>query len=407
MTDGVTVQRCNIGGFHYYPTDYGAEIFITGYPGSGLNHVNILNNTLHGLVGPTSPDDNGIAGYGNGKNIHNVVYQGNTVYDIGASAGGGFPGSLGNGILANGVDGGVLQNNVVHDLGANVTTCGGPGGVWAYNSNNITIQFNEAYDIQPVPYVSGCDWTGYDLDGGVTNSTVQYNYSHDNYGPGYLLFAGSAWGPNTVRYNISENDDRRGTDSSNGSIHFYGSGASPAVINVYNNTVWNENPGPANVRPTAIALQGSLPTAGIIANNIFAVTKNQFGQAYFTTDNGLGQTTVQYKNNSYFMINGGTPTFRNGSIVTSFATWQAAVPGGDTNATSSDPLLSDGGNGGTCGGYSTVCPSAYTLQNSSLLAGTGVDLTQNPFSLSVGSQDYFGNTIPNGGTGTGFNVGAY
>src|SRR5262249_52052166 len=161
VADGITVQNCDISGFHVAdPNQSSSEIFITGYPGAGLNHVYILNNTLHGADGPTSLDDNGISGYGGGQNITNVLYSGNHVYDIG-----GHPNAnTGTGIIANGVDGGIEEYNVVHDMGANVNTCGGPAGVWAYNSNKVTIQFNEVYNMAPLNYVGGCDWDAFDLD---------------------------------------------------------------------------------------------------------------------------------------------------------------------------------------------------------------------------------------------------
>src|SRR3712207_8524244 len=44
------------------------------------------------------------------------------------------------------------------------------------------------------------------------NSIMQYNYSHDNYGAGYLLARYSsapAMSNLTIRYNISENDGRK------------------------------------------------------------------------------------------------------------------------------------------------------------------------------------------------------
>ncbi len=128
-----------------------------------LNNVRILNNKLHGGT-VTSNDDNGISGYGCGQNITNALYQGNQVYDMGGRAT--APnGASGNGMILNGVNGGIEQYNVVHDNGANTTTCGGPGGIWTYSSNNIVIQFNEVYRMQPLPsFQSGCDWAAFDLD---------------------------------------------------------------------------------------------------------------------------------------------------------------------------------------------------------------------------------------------------
>ena len=43
------------------------------------------------------------------------------------------------------------------------------------------------------------------------DSVMQYNYSHDNDGAGYLLgqfTGGRPWGRNIVRNNISQNDAR-------------------------------------------------------------------------------------------------------------------------------------------------------------------------------------------------------
>jgi len=40
--------------------------------------------------------------------------------------------------------------------------------------------------VQPISYTAGCDWDAFHPDGGVSNSVVQYNYSHNNFGPEYL-----------------------------------------------------------------------------------------------------------------------------------------------------------------------------------------------------------------------------
>ena len=125
--DTITIENTDIGGVQVTtPTDASSEIFFAGWVRTddvcgAINNVKFLNNTLHGLNGVTSKDDNGIWGY-TCNNITNVLYQGNTVYDIGGT---GFNSSEGNGILANGIDGAVIQDNVAHDLGAAANTCGG------------------------------------------------------------------------------------------------------------------------------------------------------------------------------------------------------------------------------------------------------------------------------------------
>ena len=141
----------------------------------------------------------------------------------------------GNGIVLEGVDGGVIQNSVAHDNGQNNTFCGGPAGIWTLESNNVVIQSCESYRNHSG---TGCDGAGFDLDGGVTNSIMQYNYSHDNDGAGYLLgqYANARpWSNNTMRYNISQND---GITNEGGIGVFKGPGTTMSGANIYNNTIY-------------------------------------------------------------------------------------------------------------------------------------------------------------------------
>ena len=97
-------------------------------------------------------------------------------------------------------------------------------------------------------------WTGagFDLDGGVTNSLLQYNYSHDNDGAGYLIYAypnaPHTFRGNVVRYNISQNDGRK---------HQYAGidvGGDVRDCAIFNNTIWI---GPAaNANPCDLITDG-------------------------------------------------------------------------------------------------------------------------------------------------------
>jgi Right handed beta helix region len=83
----------------------------------------------------------------------------------------------------------------------------GPVGIWAYETDSVTIQHCLSYKNKTSK--GGADGGGFDLDGGVTNSVVQYNVSYDNWGSGYCIFqywGASPWHDNIFRYNISEND---------------------------------------------------------------------------------------------------------------------------------------------------------------------------------------------------------
>jgi len=83
--------------------------------------------------------------------------------------------------------------NHVSYTGANVNTCGGPGGNWIYTGSNVVIAYNETDHMlpagYPTSYPSGaCDWLAFDLDGSTRDSVIEYNYSHDNAGPGMELY---------------------------------------------------------------------------------------------------------------------------------------------------------------------------------------------------------------------------
>ncbi len=83
----------------------------------------------------------------------------------------------------------------------------GPVGIWAYEADSVIIQHCLSYENKTSK--GGADGGGYDLDGGVTNSVVQYCMSYGNQGSGYCIFqywGATPWHHNVFRYNISEND---------------------------------------------------------------------------------------------------------------------------------------------------------------------------------------------------------
>ena len=83
----------------------------------------------------------------------------------------------------------------------------GPVGIWAYEADSVIIQHCLSYKNKTSK--GGADGGGFDLDGGVTNSIVQYNVSYGNWGSGYCIFqywGASPWHHNVFRFNISEND---------------------------------------------------------------------------------------------------------------------------------------------------------------------------------------------------------
>lgn len=121
----------------------------------------------------------------------------------------------GSGIVLSQIDSSIIEKCVAYNTGTANSACGGPGGIWVWAADRITIQFCESHH-NSSGTSTGCDGLGFDLDGGVTNSILQYCFSHDNDGAGILLgnFSGARpWGNNTVRYNISVNDARTNNSS--------------------------------------------------------------------------------------------------------------------------------------------------------------------------------------------------
>lgn len=152
--------------------------------------------------------------------------------------------NTGSGIVLGGVSGGTIEWCTAFRNGAMNTAVGGPVGIWTYDSARITIQHNESHSNRTS---STADGGGFDLDQNVSDSILQYNYSHDNDGAGYLLAHRpdtAAHRGNIVRYNLSEDDGRK---NSYGGIELWGR---ISAARIHNNTVRLSPSGSG--RPSAI-----------------------------------------------------------------------------------------------------------------------------------------------------------
>lgn len=148
----------------------------------------------------------------------------------------------GNGIVISGTDSAVVEYCLAKNNGWDQPWEGnGPVGIWAFHSNNVIIQHCISYSNKSNP--KGWDGGGFDLDGGVTNSVMQYNLSYNNDGPGYGLYqywGAVPWENNIVRYNISIND---GTKHDSCGLHVWnGQPDKPTFQNaqIYNNVFYND-----------------------------------------------------------------------------------------------------------------------------------------------------------------------
>ena len=197
---GIAVSQIAVSGFGR------SGISIGAYPAdksaSGFAGVTVADCSLHDNA------DGGLGSWGAALYAHRDV----TVRDCDAFDNRGIAGKgshSGNGIVLGDVEGALIERCRAWNNGERSDFAGGgPVGIWAYNATRVTIQFCESWGNRSA---SRKDGGGFDLDGGVTDSLVQFNYSHDNDGAGFLLYqykGAPKFGGNVVRNNISRDDGR-------------------------------------------------------------------------------------------------------------------------------------------------------------------------------------------------------
>jgi hypothetical protein len=377
-----------------------------------MKDVSILNNTAGGRSGPTSTDDNCLESFGGSfLGVTNYTIQGNTCSNVGGTSG---STDYGNGFSASSATNAVTSFNLVFNNGRNTNSCGSAYPFGDVSALNPVFKFNEAYG-QSNLSGGGCDNGGFDMDLSTINGVVEYNYSHNNFGPGFNIFGGDQ-GPgysnnDTVRFDISENDK---TQNSGGQIHIQNPGNG---FNIYNNTVWQPTLSGAQGPSTlGFCCANSYTQTGLIANNIFVAQFSSNTTSTLLIGNSSGNVTSMaytFKANTYYAPAGGTTVWLNGSApaITTLAGWQAFATGGDTGAIQGAPgFVGTGGTAGNCTWTPNLnngpqsCPfSVYAITNAAAQRGTG--FSTNSISGGDGGRDYNAVSIPNG-VGTGYNMGA-
>jgi hypothetical protein len=302
------------------------------------------------------------------------------------------PGNTGSGIVLAGVTGGVVEHCLAHSNGVNNKTSEGPVGIWAYHSSNIALQHNEAHSNR----TQGGDGGGFDLDIGTTNSVMQYNYSHDNDGAGFLVYGTADSNSSTghvVRYNVSQNDGR---DSSSGAASGINLTSNVRDVAVYGNTVLMSAPsGSTSIPAIKVTASGQNPDRITVANNIFVTTGGTRLVTLYTTG------TATFAGNNYWS-SGGTFVIRDGSSnYSSLSAWRTAKGqeklGTQATGRSVDPLFQAPPQFVSTGSSGTSPASlvAFKLQPSSQLVDAGVDLKAK-FGIQAGPNDFFGARITQG-----------
>ncbi len=185
------------------------EVDVSGFQKSGLAVASVRNARITRVYA----HDNGATGIGCGGDpaapTSENVYIGYCVAENNPGDPTNLDNHSGNGIVVGCVKGCVIEYCEAMNNGWDMPRKGnGPVGIWAWNADEVTIQFCIAHHNKS----PGWDGGGFDFDGGVTNSVMQYNLSYENVGPGYFLCqypTAPVWKNNVVRYNISVNDGMR------------------------------------------------------------------------------------------------------------------------------------------------------------------------------------------------------
>lgn len=378
--DGIRITNSEVYGFKKSGIEIGAWNQSSVNNNSGYKNVLIEKNKVHDIL------DRGITSYGNfsatktGYAHSNIIVRSCEVYNIMGYAKGEHSG---NGIILSDVQNSLIEYCTAYNSGSgNTFSQGGPVGIWYWDADQVTIQYNEVYGMK-----SGTkDGGGFDLDGGVTNGIMQYNYSHDNYGAGYLVgqFGGARPMSNiTVRYNISEND----AVTNGGSVYLFNGGSTSAMKNIYvhNNTFFISKNTSA-----AIKLLEWRP----ITNNI------NFFNNILSAHNGAQLISVpagfsaNFKGNLYHAPEAFSISYQ-GNSYSSLKNFRATgqetlnlVPVGYEG----EPLLTNPGNGGTIGYTNSLNTlSAYKLQSDSPAIDAGISL-----SMDIGNYDFYGSNLSQG-----------
>jgi hypothetical protein len=383
-------------------------------------NIRIENTEIYGFgkTGITIGAWNGLAGFENltieGVTVHDVLKNGIVSYGYTSQTHVGWahkdivirnceisnePGFAdptlhkGSGIILGQVDGALIEHCVAHHNGSANIACGGPGGIWGYDSNNLIIQYCESYSNSAG---TGCDGLGFDLDGGITNSIIQYCYSHDNDGAGILLGQytnAREWKNNIVRFNVSVNDGRT---NSGGITLFKGPGTVMHGVDIYHNTVYISK-SIANSGAGAFTMTDW--NTGIdsvrVLNNIF---ETEGGAALVYIPTGY---SAMLTGNLYFPSSGNFNIFDQNHYYSSLATWRAATGKETFNSTPSgitaDPLLTHTGTSPVLWPVATQSLNAYKPPANSPAVDAAIVLSA--FGITAGSSDYYSSVFPSGPKG--------
>ena len=373
---------------------YCSDIIIDSVEVSGFQHSGLKINNMgeNFIIKNIHSHDNGYAGiYVSGitKTSFSDIYIGH----CSANNNPGDPTVLnnhsGNGIFVYNASNVIIEYCEAFNNGWDMPwTENGPGGIWVAETDSALIQHCISHDNKTS---SNQDGLGFDLDGGTTNSTIQYCLSYNNEGAGYGIFqysGASDWRNNTIRYCVSEND---GNVTATGSVYFWNGTNIDSCFQgfeFYNNVVYNAN-GPA------LSFLDHMNSDFNFRNNIFVSQSN-------SVHNGINGENFQ--GNCWHSLNG---LFRIGNINYDFEQWATTTHqemlDGKVVGMFANPMLINPGNSMLTDPVQMSDADNYKVNEVSPVINSALDLNS-IFNINPGPHDYFGTTIKQG---SAFDIGIY
>ncbi len=375
VMDGIAITNVAVSGYGGY------NIKMESWPASAhFQNVRIVHASLNSAL------EGGLWINGAANNVHKNIYVG-YVNSFNHPGTGTNSMVTGNGIFVADVNGATIEHCIAYDNGSNGKA---PVGIWAAGSNRVTIQYCESYNNHTK---ANTDGGGFDFDWDTTNSTMQYNYAHNNDGPGYLICADNHTSDgNVIRYNISQNDARK---NGHGAILLYGNARD---LKVYNNTVYMSATGDGSSAAFNAFHTGDTAMANVdVRNNIFYTTG---GVSVVDVDSAFtANRSNTFIGNNYYSGSGTFQIKWNGRTFDSLPdfrgiTGQEKVAGMAVGY-QGNPKLKAAGKAGTIRDTTKLkLLWQYQLQSNSIL----IDQGRSPHTiLSAVSTDFFGSTLPQHG----------
>jgi hypothetical protein len=304
-----------------------------------------------------------------------------------------FKNHSGNGIVVGLVANAVIEYCVATNNGWDMPRKGnGPVGIWAWECDSVIIQKCISFRNRTAP--GAMDGGGFDLDGGVTNSIVQYNLSYENegYGFGIFQFSGATpWHHNVFRYNISFND---GNTTAHGASVLWWNGSKDSSqfhdCYVYNNVLYNGKGYALGVIPNEYE-----NSRFFFLNNIIVAKDEMMTSGQIVNEKFYGNDWWSIR--SRFKVNGATD-FTKWSNTHGKEVLDGKIVGMNINPEFINPVTP------TIEDPALMQKIIYfQLSAKSPLRNKGLDLNK-LFHIDTGRKDFFGNNVPRG---NGFEPGVF